>query len=364
MAACTRRAESEHGYCPTHYVALARRRHRRSRHRAAALGPDQPAVAEGGLVSLRGLAPLVAVQVLFGLQQRTRGGAKTTDVDLRGVCDALRRQQVAHRGCAPARSAGKAARSLLRALARHARLALADPASEQDKDIWDLAVFGHPGRLSFTGITQPWLRQAAKAWAAEELPRHRGGGAAKVREKISALARLSDSLRARPDHGDVPAALGRGDIDSFLNRLGYLESAGTISRYRRNVDLPGCPCRPGRDPRSRPDPARPAGGRAARRLHHRGRATSPPTPARGEPGRDLPPEIMAKLCASLDGLQPAEVRAPSRSPSTPGGGPRTSSALPLDCLARDRTARPCWSTTTPRPTGWAAACRSARPPPR
>jgi hypothetical protein len=89
--------------------------------------------------------------------------------------------------------------------------------------------------LSFTAITQPWLRQAAKAWAAGDLPRHRGGGASKVREKISAAAQLSASLRSRPDRGDAPAALGRPDIDSFLNRLGYLESAGTITRYHRNV---------------------------------------------------------------------------------------------------------------------------------
>lgn len=96
-------------------------------------------------------------------------------------------------------------------------------------------MFGHPGRLSFTGIAQPWLRQAAKAWAAEHLPRHRGGGAANVREKISALAQLSDSLTARPDHRNIPAALSRGDIASFLARLGYLESARRISRYRRKV---------------------------------------------------------------------------------------------------------------------------------
>ena len=53
--------------------------------------------------------------------------------------------------------------------------------------------------------------------------------------KIHALARLSESPPARPDHGDLPAALGRADIEAFLNRLGYLESAGTISRYHRNV---------------------------------------------------------------------------------------------------------------------------------
>ena len=41
------------------------------------------AVAEGGQVSLRGLPPLVVVQVLFGIWQRTRSGAKITDVALR-----------------------------------------------------------------------------------------------------------------------------------------------------------------------------------------------------------------------------------------------------------------------------------------
>ena len=52
-------------------------------------------VAEPGQVNLRALPPLVVVEVLFGMQQRVRGGAKITDVDLRVLCDALRRQQVA-----------------------------------------------------------------------------------------------------------------------------------------------------------------------------------------------------------------------------------------------------------------------------
>ena len=62
-------------------------------------------------------------------------------------------------------------------------------------DNWELAVFGHPGRLSFTGFSQPWLARAAKACAGEELPRHRGRGGNKVREKINALTRLSENLR-------------------------------------------------------------------------------------------------------------------------------------------------------------------------
>ncbi len=73
--------------------------------------------------------------------------------------------------------------------------------------------------MSFTAITRPWLRQAAKVRAAGELPRHRGAWVGNVREKINAFARLSGSLRCREDCRALPAALGRPDIEAFLNRL-------------------------------------------------------------------------------------------------------------------------------------------------
>ncbi|MGH3288994.1 MAG: tyrosine-type recombinase/integrase [Streptosporangiaceae bacterium] len=341
VAACSRRSESEHGYCPAHYV--------RWRSAAAAgLVADQPlwdltcpAVSEPGQVSLRGLTPLVVVQVLTGIQQRVRGqGAKITDVNLRAVCDTLRRQQADSAGAADADlAASKAARSLLRAVVRHARLALADPAGEQLADTWDLAVFGHPGGLAFSGITQSWLRDAAKAWAAEELPRHRGGGASKVREKISAVARLSQSLRCRDDRGEEPGALGRPDIDAFLNRLGYLESAGTISRYHRNVICRGARLvltgirslgltRPGQAAAGLP------GDFAV------GLRDIPAAPVRGEPGRDLPAEVMNQLCASLDTLEPAEVRTAVQIAIDTGRRPEDILGLPLDCLHRDRDGAP------------------------
>ena len=46
---------------------------------------------------------------------------------------------------------------------------------------------------------------------------------------------LSQHLNSRPDHGSDPAALGRGDVETFLNRVAYLEATGEISRYRRNM---------------------------------------------------------------------------------------------------------------------------------
>ena len=84
---------------------------------------------------------------------------------MRVACRALVRQQVTSiEECDSGSVPGKPVRKLLNALACHVRRALADPAAEQAKDIWDLSVFGHPGRLAFAGITQQWLRQGAKRW--------------------------------------------------------------------------------------------------------------------------------------------------------------------------------------------------------
>ncbi|MDQ2877321.1 MAG: hypothetical protein M3Y33_21930, partial [Actinomycetota bacterium] len=194
-----------------------------------------PGIAPGQ-VNLRALPVLVVVEVLAGLQTRLRGGLRLTDVVLRAIGDTLRRQQAASiRECDPDLAPGKRARSVLRAFTRDVRRALADPGREQSKDTWDLAIFGHPGTLSFTKITQAWLVQAAKRWAAEQLPRHRGSGAARVQAKINSVGLLSQYLHGRPDQGDDPAALGRGDLESFLSRLAYLEATGEISRYRRNM---------------------------------------------------------------------------------------------------------------------------------
>ena len=230
---------------------------------------------------------------------------------------------------------GKPVRKLLNALSCHVRRALADPATEQAKDTWDLSVFGHPGRLAFAGITQQWLRQGAKRWASEDLPRHRGKGSANVQTKIHALARLSESLRARPDHGELPAALGRADIQAFLNRLGYLESAGTISRYHRNVLCRGArTVLAGIRAMGLTRPGQAAAGLPGNFVI--GAGDIPAEPVRGEPSRDLPPEIMTVLCASLDTLQPPEVKAATQIAIDTGRRPEDIPGLPLDCLARDK----------------------------
>ena len=118
---------------------------------------------------------------------------------------------------------------LANCLIGHARRALSTPETEVAKDEWDLAVFGHNGTVSFTAISQPWLREAAKRWAADDLPRRPAGrrtsAGLAVRHHIGCLARLSEPADARRPRRTSPA-LGRTDMEAFLHRLAYLNRPG------------------------------------------------------------------------------------------------------------------------------------------
>jgi hypothetical protein len=279
------------------------------RRRAVAPNADEPAwrlvespIFQAGLVSLRGLGDRIVAEVLFGLQQRTRRGSKTRPAALARVCDAARRAAVpsltalAESGCAEDRH-------LLRALVRHARLAASDPAAEAGKDCWELAVFGHHGRLSFTAISQPWLRAAARAWAVDDLPRRRGSRAgAAVQARVNALVLLSASLRhSRSDEGAVPARLGRADVETFLNRLAFLADRGEITtstrmRTCRHVRVLLAGFRSAGLTR----PSGPAGGLPD--DFSLARRDIPAAAADPEPGRDLPGAALAQLVGRLDRL--------------------------------------------------------------
>jgi integrase len=336
VAACIRPADSAGGFCNTHYQRWLGARRGNPGVDHSWWRTRESGVAEPGQANLRALPALVVVEVLFGAQQRVRGGAKITDVDLRVLCDTVRRQQVTSiRAGEVELVRNKPLRALLGALRRHVRRALADPGSEQTKDTWDLAIFGHRGYLSFTGITQPWLAQAAKRWAGEQLPRHRGRGAARVRGKINGLGLLSEYLGCRPDRGLIARELGRSDVEGFLNRLAYLESTGKISRYRRNGI-----CRDLREVLAGiralglTRAGQPAAGLAGDFAIERG--DIPADPERGEPGRDLPPEIMATLCANLKSLEPSEVRTAAQLGIDTGRRPEDILGLPLHCLDQDK----------------------------
>ncbi len=201
-------------------------------------------------------------------------------------------------------------------------------------------MFGHNGTVSFTGITQTWLREAAKRWAADDLPKRRvrpgrrtSAGMA-VRHHIGCLVRLSESLRMREDRGERPAVLRRADMEAFLHRLAYLESAGQISDDAR---IRAC-----REVRTvltgirAMGLTRPSGLAAGLGEDFAiGQADVPAEPEPGEPNRDLPPEIMAQVCAHLDELTSPQMRTAVEMAIDTGRRPEEICALDFDCLTRD-----------------------------
>ena len=349
VPACTReRVGASGSYCDAHQQRF------RAATRAvpgldeAAWRAAQPAIAQYGQVSLHGLAPLVAAQLLVGLQQRTRSSTRTSEKTLRSVCEKLRLHHVTTiipaSGEVSLPGLDRNAGTLLASLARHARRALLDPETEKAKDVWDLAAFGRPGgTLPFTGISQPWLREAAKRWAVEELPRRRGRGlGGSLRSCVHSLARLSEVLRLREDGGHVPGALGRADIEALLSRLAYQQNAGMLTHPSRIMT-----CRHLKLILSRIRTmglTRP-GGPAAGLPDDFAVSTSdiPYLPDRAEPSRDLPPEIMRQLCDQLPVLERqhgVSIRTIVELVIDTGRRPDEICTLAWDCLARDSDGSP------------------------
>ena len=339
-----RACERERGnrrYCRVHYERVLKLRRADLSFNEKAWQAAEEAIrlpVEGpSQVSLHGVAARAVVEMLYGLQQRTRTGAATDLGRLRQIASELRGTRAS---ClADLDADGRTQHKLTRCFLRHAARAFLDPETETRKDVWDLAVFGQPGRLTFTRISQRWLREAAKRWAADDLPRRRGKvAAAPVRHYLTSLAVLSGSLQgARPDHGEDPALLGRADIEGFLHRLTFLASQGRLSadartricreirhllgRFRAlGLTRPGCP----------------AAGLGDDFTVSAG--DIPLRPDEPEGGRDLPPEIMRQLCQHLPALEDVscrEIRVAAELIIDTGRRPDEICVLPWDCLEYD-----------------------------
>jgi integrase len=343
VSACTRQRRHPDGrYCGAHQQRLRTVRARDPRLDETRWQATEPAIGRGGEVSLRGLPLLVVAELLVGLQQRCRINAvKTSDAVLRALCNDVRCRQVdSLTDYIPGDDRDLEFTGLANCLIGHARRALSTPETEVTKDEWDLTVFGHNGTVSFTGIAQTWLREAAKRWAADDLPKRRvrpgrrtSAGLA-VRHHIGCLARLSESLRMREDRGEHPALLGRADMEAFLHRLAYLESVGQISgdaRIRACREVRAVLTRVRAMGLTRP------GGIAAGLGEDFaiGQPDVPAEPEPGEPNRDLPPEIMQQLCAHLDDLTSPQMRTAVELAIDTGRRPEEICALDFDCLTRD-----------------------------
>jgi integrase len=335
VAACGRE-QAARRYCRPHYRRLLGLRSGPS-FGEAEWRAIEPAIEGPGQVSLHGVSPRATAEVLYGLQQRTRSGAATVPAQLRQVAWELRRTGAA--SVENIAGGNRPQHKLARCLAKHAARALLTPETETRKDVWDLAVFGLPGRLAFTAIKQPWLRETARRWAADDLPRRRGKIAADpVRHYLTSLAALSQSLHgARADHGDDPALLGRSDIESFVHRLTFLAAREQISADARTRT-----CREIRHllRQFRALGLTRAGGPAARLPEDFAVRDGdiPLKPDEPEAGRDLPPEIMRQVCAHLPALEDVscrETRVAAELMIDTGRRPDEICALPWDCLEYD-----------------------------
>jgi integrase len=332
-------------YCDAHYKRLLALKKRGIIVDEQHWQRTESPIPEAGAVSLRGLEPLAVIQVLYGLQQRTRDGVKTRPEMIRLVIDDLRRAQVASIQQLPVPD-DKGKRSVANSLARHVYRAFLDPEAEKAKDVWDLAAFGFGGHLSFTKISQRWLREAIKQWALDDLPKRRGDSARGfVQHHVNCAVMLSGSLRAiRDDRGEVPALLGRADIESFLHRLAYQEASGKLTHKARSRivrQLKRMLARVRSLGLTRP--GGPAAGLADDFVLLI--ADVPQEPEEEEHGRDLPPEIMRQLCEHLPSLEELaktsrEVRVAVELAIDTGRRPDDICDLPWDCLARDDNGDP------------------------
>ncbi|MEU5547736.1 hypothetical protein AB0G85_36230 [Streptomyces sioyaensis] len=160
-----------------------------------------------------------------------------------------------------------------------------------------------------------------------------------MRHHVGCLTRLSHVLALRDDHGEVPAVLSRTDMETFLHRLAYLESCGSLSRDARTRH-----CREVRAVLVRiramglTRPGQIAAGLGEDFALHTDDV--PAEPERAEADRDLPPEIMRQLCEHLDRIEPAHMRTAVEPAIDTGRRPEEICSLRYDCLARDGEGHP------------------------
>lgn len=340
-AVCDRQAHCKRGLCRPHDVRWW------SQHRAGSATDFEAwcktasPVISGHEVILRGLTPLVQVEILFSLQERCGRDTITYLYQLRILARQLLSQSAATIIDVDVSRLPRHVRPLVQELQAAVSVSAAAPEDEQDKDIWDMRVFGHGRkRLDFTVIHQLWLREATKHWVLEELPLRRGPNViASVRDHVNSIGVLGNSLRLqRPDEGMNPAALGRADIVAFLNRLKHQESTGDVSAYQRrktaqHAALVLRECRALGLTR----PSRPMAGLSDEFAFRRN--DLPPVPKDDGPGRALPDTVLAALISALDRLEAAagrDVRIAVRLLMDTGRRPAEICRLPWDCLDQDR----------------------------
>lgn len=344
VASCTRDRAGRGAYCTAHYVRWQNARREDADADEHRWRRTASAIAEDNHVSLRGLPIRVAAELVYGLQQRCQENVKTKHNSVRPLITQALQQEARSLGDVLPDGLNQLVRGIRNNLVKHVDMLGLTPETERHKDCWNAAVFGHRGTLRFTGISQAWLREAAKRWAFETLPRRRGNQAVgSIQSELAGLVQLSTSLHLqRADHGDNATALRRTDIEAFCNRLAYLQDKEELSA-RQRFGL----CHSARRLLNR---LRTIGLTEAGHLLHGLPAEfalsyedMPDEPEDTEAGRDLPVDVIRELCAHLDkvpGRRAVDVRAIIELIIDTGRRPAEIGRLPWDCLTRDQDGKP------------------------
>ncbi|WP_369780420.1 hypothetical protein [Streptomyces sp. R33] len=327
-------------------------------------------ISMGGEVSMRGLPRRLVAELLYCVQMRTAAGMKTYGYWLRSICErlrALRCESLDGLGDPAAAGLRGHAVTLIGTMRKTLRRLGATPEEEMRLDVWDLTVFGFSGSADFTGIRQPALREAAKLWAADDLPRRRGKNAGHgLQGRINALAALSKSLHLqREDSGQVVALLDRSDITAFCTRLAFQAQNGLLTAHQwlriartvrqvlnrwRTLGLT-------------------AGGQVLEGLRAdfaMGAEDIPDEPEDSEAGKDLPDEVILQLCDNLvllEEMSGTEVRVCTELLIDTGRRPDEICQLPLDCLERDPDGSPVLVYDNHKSYRLSRRLPSPRPPP-
>jgi integrase len=190
-------------------------------------------------VDLRGLAEGARLEVLYGLEGRARAERRTPPWVVQLAVNRLNAEHATSVFDIPIDHLYADLRLFFAFTRDQVTLAMTTPEAEMVKDEWDLRVFGRRGeRLHFSQIHQLWLKETAKAWAAERLDTV--ARPTVLGRVLHAVGMFSTSLRRhRPDGGTHPGALSRADLLAFSADLSHLETVGEISHSNRQVTLRG-----------------------------------------------------------------------------------------------------------------------------
>jgi hypothetical protein len=171
VASCLRLAERRDGLCLTHRERWRLECDREAQADFELWCRTEPGITRSGLVNLRGLPDVVVHQMLVGVQRRAERGNKISPDHWQLVARHTRFTRASCLLDVDPSALRREPALLLRALQREAYLATTSWEQEQQRDVWELGVVGRPGRIDFTGISQPWLRHAVKAWVAQDMPK-------------------------------------------------------------------------------------------------------------------------------------------------------------------------------------------------